>query len=141
MITGKDKQQAWAILGDRIARGLVPWPDYLSQEQIDYLTTSIQKSAIPGEVGKKVRNWSRWFQLDTAFAIFKAKHPDKSDMQLYKDLAKYYSCGWSTVRKAHQFFKKRKISQAYAANRPGAPKVDLADLELPHINFDNFPTK
>lgn len=141
MIEDKDKQQAWAILGDRIARGLVPWPDYLSQEQIDYLTTSIRKAAIPGEVGKKVRNWSRWFEINRAFEILKAKHPDKSDSQLFKELAAHYGCGWSTVRKAHQFFKKRKMTHADNAQRPGAPKVDLATFDLPHINFNNFPTE
>ena len=141
MITDKEKWQAWANLGDRIARGLVPWPDYLSQEQIDYLTTSIWRKAIPGEIGKKHRNWSRWFQLDMAFAILKAQQPEKSARKIYAAVAEHYGCHWTTVRKAHQFYKRRGISQAYPRKIPGAPDVDLTAFDLPHINFDNFATE
>ena len=141
MISDADKRNAWATLGDRIARGLVPWPDYLSQEQIDYLTTSISRAAHSGETGRELRSIIRWWQLSEAFEILKAKHPEKSDRQVYEGLADHYGCGWSTVRKARQYCKKRKMTYADRANMPGASKVDLAAFDLRHINFDKFPAE
>ena len=139
MITDDEKRKAWGTLGDRIARGLVPWPDYMSQEQIDYLTTCIRRSANPGEIGKYIRNIIRWVELSTAFDIIETRHPGKSKNALYKDVAGHYGISWTTVRKTRRYVENLGMTLADRARLPGVAEIDLASLELPHINFDNFP--
>ena len=141
MIAGVDnkQRQAWIGLYYLIQENRVPWPDHMSQEQIDYLVVSIMRSAYPGQFGKNARYLIRWGLLEKSFAIYKAKHPDKSIKRIYLDLAEYYGCSWSLVRKARQKFEPlRKIEDQF----PGSFNItddDLAALDLPHINFKNFP--
>ncbi len=139
MISADEKKQAWISLYYLIRAGSVSWPGYLSQEQIDFLTAKILRSAVPSERGKKIRNLHRWIQLNTAFLILRARQPGKSKRQLYEEVAKRYGCGWSTVRKAHLYCDKHGIDEAEYERFRKANEPDIADLDLPHINMDNFP--
>lgn len=139
MIFDNEKQKAWMALGECVALGQVRWRDRLSQEQIDYLLTCINKKSFPGEGGRKLRAISRWNHLDYAFEIFKAQQPDRSDRKTYEAVAKHYDCGWPTVRKARQEMLKQEFSFAGRHRQLGFTDEDFAQLALPHINFDNFP--
>lgn len=75
-----------------IALGQVRWPDHLTQEQIDYVRTCVDKKAIPGTKGRKLRSINRWNRLDFAFAVFKARNPGKSDREILETVAKHYGC-------------------------------------------------
>ena len=122
-----------------VALGQIRWLDRLSQEQIDYLLTCINKKSHSGEIGRKLRAIDRWNGLDYAFEILKAQQPDRSDKKTYEAVAKHYDCAWPTVRKARQEMRKQEFSFAGRYRQLGFTDEDFAQLSLPHINFHNFP--
>ena len=138
MINESDKQVAWMALCESIALGQVHWPAYLSQEQIDYITTSIDRNAFPGNEGKTQRALARWNSLDFAFEILKSRQPEKSDRQIYDKVARHYDLSWTTVRKARSKMREREFSFARRHKELGFEAEDFAKLSLPHINFDSF---
>jgi len=138
MILEKEKREAWLALCECIARGQIQWPEYLSQEQIDYVTTCIDKNAFPGLKGRTLRSVSRWNNLDFAFEIFKARQPDLSDRKIYEAVAKHYGCSWTTVRNSRQKMRKQEFSFAGRHKQLGFETDDFVTLTLPHISFDNF---
>lgn len=138
MIEESDKQEAWMTICVSIARGQVQWPNSLSQEQIDYVTTSINRKSFPGVKGRKLRSLVRWNSLDFAFEILKSRRPEKSDRQIFDEVAKYYDRSWTTVRKARAKMRKQEFSFARRHKELGFRAEDFAVLSLPHISFDDF---
>ncbi len=138
MILDKEKQEAWMALGSCVALGEFRWLSHLSQEQIDYLKTDIDRRSFPGERGKKLRSISRWNSLDFAFSILKARRPDQSDRKICEAVGEHYRCHWSTVRKARSRICDYGIGFADRHKQLGFTDADFAELTLPHINFDNF---
>ena len=139
MIDDTELRQAWTNLYYLIRAGSIPWPDYMSLKQIDYLTVCIMRNAYPGKLGEHGRSLVRWCLLDEAFAIHKAKHPDKSINQIYVDLAAHYGCSRSLVKKARQVFGPLREIEDDRPGLIGATEDGLAARDLPHINFKNFP--
>jgi hypothetical protein len=138
VLSDKDKQEAWMALSLSIALSKMRWPDHITQEQIDYVNTCISRNAIPGMKGQKLRSVYRWNCLDLAFAILKAREPNKSDRDTFMAVAKHYGCSWATVRKARVEMRKHDFSFAGRHRELGCTDEDIAKLALPHTNFDNF---
>ena len=137
-IHDKDKQEAWFALWERIARGLVDWPRNLSQVQVDYLMSQIERNASPGTRGRVLRAAFRWNCLDFAFEILRARDPGISARKTYEAVAKHYGCSWSTVRKARARMSEQDFSIARRHRELGFTDQDFAELSLPHIVFDAF---
>ena len=121
-----------------VALGQIRWIEHLSQEQIDYLLTCIDKKSSPGVRGRTLRSINRWSSLDYAFEILKAQQPDRSDRKTYEAVANHYDCKWTTVRKARQETRKQEFSLAGRHRQLGFTDEDFAMLALPHINFNKF---
>ena len=141
MISEEEKESAWHSLYNELSNRSLGGE--LSQTQLDYLMERILKSARPGDSGTKTRTRLRQLKLGSAVRIARVKEPSKPYETIYEELAQHYSTpsvgvSKSQIKKAHLTTKDdfAVIDEAY----PDI-KTEMANEELPHINFENFTKK